>query len=61
MDELTKIALDTVNSHIDQIRETVPLDQVGEAIRQLAYTSVIFNDGTNSQASIIANYIRTLF
>ena len=61
LDELTEIARLTVEDHIEQIRETALPSEVGAAIRQLAYDAVIGNGGEASQASIIANYMRTQF
>ena len=61
LDELTEIARLTVADHIEQIRETALPGELGEQIRQLAYDAVIGNGGFESQANIIANYMRTQF
>ena len=61
LDELTEIARLTVADHIEQIRETALPGELGAAIQQLAYDSVIGNGGEASQASIIAGYMRTQF
>jgi hypothetical protein len=61
LDELTEIARSTVEDHIALIRETYLPDEIGEQIRTLAYDSVIGNNGSESQANIIAGYMRTQF
>jgi hypothetical protein len=58
--ELTEIARLTVEVHIEQIRKTDP-DDIGRPVWQLAYDSVIENGGEESQARIIAGYMRTQF
>ena len=62
LDELTEIARLTVEDHIHIIRETsVTSAELAESIRTVAYDSVIGNGGYDSQASIIADYMRTQF
>ena len=61
MDELTEQAREIVEDHIDIIRETALPGEVGDQIYQLAYDSTIHNGAEESQARIIANYIRTQF
>jgi hypothetical protein len=61
LDDLTAIAREMVQDHINIIIETSLPGEYGERIRALAYASVIGNGGEPSQASIIANYMRTQF
>jgi hypothetical protein len=60
LDELTEQARCSVEELIDEIRSTDP-DDLGAAIWQVAYDAVIGNGGEDSQASIIAGYMRTQF
>jgi len=62
LDALTEYARLAVEDHIEQIRETsVSQQEIADSIRQLAYDTVIGNGGHESQASIIADYMRTQF
>ena len=60
LDELTEQARCSVEELIDEIRSTDP-DDLGAHIWQVAYDAVISEGGEDSQARIIAGYMRTQF
>jgi hypothetical protein len=62
IDTLTAIAKATVEDHIQVIRDSaLNQKELSEGIYNLARDSVLGNGGSDSQAAIIAGYIRTQF